>query len=88
MLGAPITVRKLTPEKDGPDRRALHHIRRYVLQKWIETGRGEVLLVVQKEVENLLNGLLPSEISVRHFNDLAGLDAFKHVRLLITVGRT
>ena len=88
VLGAPITVRKLTPEKDGPDRRALHHIRRYVLQKWIETGRGEVLLVVQKEVENLLNGLLPSEISVRHFNDLAGLDAFKHVRLLITVGRT
>ena len=48
VLGAPITVRKLTPEKDGPERRALQAIRRYVLQRWIETGRGKTLLVVQE----------------------------------------
>jgi putative DNA primase/helicase len=64
-------------------------IRRYILRRWVETGRQPTLVVCQQKYENWLRGVgLPDGIYVEHFNNIEGLDRYKHVRLLITVGRT
>ena len=59
----------------------------YVLWRWLEVGRGRALVTTQKEFAEWLSVRLPDEISVRHFNDLSGLDDYSGVRLLISVGR-
>jgi hypothetical protein len=83
ILGAPITKKKLA------GRRNLRAVRRYVLQRWVETGRGTALVVAQKDIEAALRAIgLPPEIATEHFNAIEGLDQYKDVRLLITVGRT
>jgi hypothetical protein len=64
-------------------------IRRYILRRWVETGRQPTLVVCQQKYEDWLKGSgLPDGIAVEHFNNIEGLDRYKHVRLLITVGRT
>jgi hypothetical protein len=59
----------------------------YVLWRWLEVGRGRALVTTQKEFVEWLSERLPDEISVRHFNDLSGLDDYSGVRLLISIGR-
>ena len=79
ILGAPITKKKLVgDERHTPAGWALGAIRRYILRRWVETGRNETLVICQKEVEEALSGL-PDNIH---------LARYRHVRLLITVGRT
>ena len=82
VLGAPISKRK----RGAASIRAL---RRYVLRRWYETGCGEALVVAQEATELLLRDLgLPAGIHIEHFNNIAGLDQYRHVRLLIIIGRT
>src|SRR5205823_6221043 len=45
VLGAPITKAKLSGKRN------LGAMRRYVLQRWVEIGRGDVLVVTQKDIE-------------------------------------
>jgi hypothetical protein len=85
VLGAPITKKKIL---EADTDRSLQAIRRYILAHWIECGRAPTLVICQKEVkENLAEGM-PAGIHLEHFNNVAGLDGYKDVRLLITVGRT
>jgi hypothetical protein len=84
ILGAPTTATKLIGGKE----KHLGELRRYTLQRWMETGRGQTLLVCQQKVEEWLGERLPDSITVAHFNDIAGLDDYKDARLLILAGRT
>ena len=84
ILGSPITKKKLA----GAGRN-LRAVRRYILQRHVETGRGTVLVIAQKDIEAALRATgLPPTIAVEHFNAIEGLDQYKEVRLLVTVGRT
>jgi putative DNA primase/helicase len=83
VLGAPTSANKLKDEKH------LAEVRRYILQRWIESGRGATLVICQKAAEQwLAQSNLPSVIALAHYNDIAGLDDYRDVRLLILVGRT
>jgi hypothetical protein len=90
VTNAPVSQRKLwgTGKKEaaGRNRRA---IRRYILQRWLETGRQSMVVICQKELETWLKEAgLPERIAVEHFNAISGLDQYKHVRSLILIGRT
>jgi hypothetical protein len=80
VLGAPTSSSKLEKEMHRED------VRRYILRRWMETGRGRSLVICQEKYEQWLK--LPDDIEVEHFNDISGLDAYKDIRLLILVGRT
>jgi hypothetical protein len=82
ILKAPTSANKLASEDH------LEAMRRHILQRWIETGRGATLVICQQKVEEWLRGRLPGAIELAHYNDIAGLDEFKWVRLLILIGRT
>ena len=85
-VNAPVTQRRLMKTTSDGNRSA---IRRYILQRWIETGRQPTLVVCQQEYEKWLAGTwLPPNVRVEHYNNVAGLDRYKAVRLLITIGRT
>jgi hypothetical protein len=88
LLGAPTSSRKLieTSRFKRPDQH-LDSVRRYILQRWIETGKQPSLVICQMKVEKWLEGKLPEGISLAHYNAIAGLDQYKDVRLLILVGR-
>jgi len=67
----------------------LKKLRRYILRRWIETGRKPTLVICQQAVEEWLKASgLPKAIAVEHFNAIAGLDQYRDVRLLIAIGRT
>jgi bifunctional DNA primase/polymerase-like protein/primase-like protein len=83
ILRAPTTATKLIGKE-----RHLSELRRYVLQRWMETGRQQTLVVCQEKAEQWLRERLPDNIPVAHFNDIAGLDDYKDARLLILAGRT
>jgi hypothetical protein len=83
VLGAPVSKKKLGSERN------LKAVRRLLLQRHIETGRGKVLVIAQKDIETALKAKgLPPTIAVEHFNAIAGLDGYKDVALLIALGRT
>ena len=83
ILGAPTSSRKLDHKKHLAD------LRRYILRRWLETGRAATLVIAQEKVEKWLKlEGLPDDITVEHFNDISGIDHFKDVRLLILAGRT
>jgi hypothetical protein len=64
-------------------------VRRYILQRWLESDRQSMLVICQKDVEKWLRETgLPEGIAVEHFNAISGLDQYKHVRSLILIGRT
>lgn len=81
IINASVSKRKL--EIEG-NRQALH---RYIIQRWIETGRKETLVVTQKDASAWLADRLPQKIKVRHFNNLTGMNDGENVRLLIVAGR-
>jgi hypothetical protein len=92
VLGAPITKRKLLENETG---RNLLAMRRYILKRWIECGRQKTLVICQKAVvesdkaaKDRLAKDMPESIHFEWFNNVAGLDEYKDVRLLITIGRT
>ena len=83
VVGAPTSSNKLD------DDRHLDSMRRYILQRWIETGRQSTLVICQQKVEDWLSACgLPENITLAHYNNIAGEDDFKAVRLQILIGRT
>jgi Bifunctional DNA primase/polymerase, N-terminal/Primase C terminal 2 (PriCT-2) len=82
VIGAPTTSKKLDQEKHRAE------LRRYILQRWLETGCKTTLVVTQMKFEQWLQDKLRNNITVKHYNDISGLDKFKDVRLLILIGRT
>ncbi len=83
IVGAPVSARKL----DVPLNR--NAVRRAILHRHLELGRAPTLVIAQKAVAKWLRASgLPAGIAVEHFNNVAGIDRYKDVRLLITVGRT
>jgi Bifunctional DNA primase/polymerase, N-terminal/Primase C terminal 2 (PriCT-2) len=71
------------------DETHLAELRRHILQRWIETGRQRTLVISQLYAEQWLKAKgLPDSIKVEHFNNIAGLDAYRDVRLLVLAGRT
>lgn len=89
ILNTPTSSTKLDENnsKKSPTKH-LDEIVRYIWQRWFETGRQKSLVVCQKHVEDYFRGKLPHNIHIEHFNDIAGLDDYKDVRLQILVGRT
>ena len=88
VLDAPTSSRKLIETSRLKDRdQHLNAVRRYIIRRWIETGRDPALVICQQKVEQWLKGKLPDAIAVAHYNAIAGLDVYKDVRLLILVGR-
>jgi hypothetical protein len=88
VLGAPTSSRKLIETSRLKDREQhLSTVRRYILQRWIETGKQATLVICQQKVEQWLKEKLPETIALAHYNAIAGLDVHKDVRLLILVGR-
>jgi putative DNA primase/helicase len=85
VLKAPVSAERLIKTKSDVNRTAL---RRYVLRRWIEIGRQPALVICQMDYEKwLTSSKLPENIAVEHFNNIAGLDDYKDVRLLILIGR-
>jgi hypothetical protein len=83
ILQAPTSSNKLKKENH------LEAVRRFILQRWFETGRKPTLIICQEKAEEwLIERSLPNNIDVKHYNDVAGLDEFKNVRLLMLIGRT
>jgi Bifunctional DNA primase/polymerase, N-terminal/Primase C terminal 2 (PriCT-2) len=83
VLRAPTSSSKLNNDKH------LDEVRRYALQRWMETGRQSTLIICQMKVDHWLAGSgLPQGITVEHYNDVSGLDDYRDVRLLVLVGRT
>jgi hypothetical protein len=80
VLRAPTSSSKLEKEVHRED------VRRYILRRWMETGRGRTLVICQEKFEQWLK--LPDDIEVKHFNDVSGLDIYRDIRLLVVVGRT
>jgi hypothetical protein len=89
VLKAPVSQVKMWGRGKKAVGRNRQAVRRYVLQRWLESGRQPLLVICQKDVEAWLREAgLPDGIAVEHFNAISGLDEHKHVRSLILVGRT
>jgi Bifunctional DNA primase/polymerase, N-terminal/Primase C terminal 2 (PriCT-2) len=83
VLDAPTSSIKVDNEKH------LQALRRYVLQRWFETGCGKTLVVCQLKVEHWLKRIgLPENVHVEHYNAVTGMDIYRDVRLQILIGRT
>ena len=88
VLTAPTSSRKLieTNRLKDPEQH-LKAVRRYIVQRWIETGRQSALVICQMKVAEWLRGKMPALVSIAHYNAIAGLDGYKDVRLLVLIGR-
>jgi putative DNA primase/helicase len=83
VLGAPTSSNKLHDEKH------LSAVRRYILRRWMETGRQRTLVITQLYADEWLKVKgLPKNIAVEHFNNITGRDEYHDVRLLLVIGRT
>ncbi len=86
VLDAPTSAGKLMRSEVGRNREA---VRRALLLRFVEMGRAPALCIAQKDLAEWLQASgLPDGLTVAHFNAIAGLDAFKSVRLLVVIGRT
>ena len=85
-VNAPVTQKRLMKTDTDHNRAA---IRRHIVKRFLETGRQSTLVICQQNYQEWLAGSdLPDNIRVEHFNAIAGLDQYKDVRLLISIGRT
>jgi hypothetical protein len=67
-------------------RTSLARMHRYI--QWQAMRHKDVLVVCQKEIRNGLEALgLPSNVSIEHYNNLRGLNAYKNVACAIVIGR-
>jgi hypothetical protein len=83
VIGALVSQNKLTHPLNQ------RKMKDFILRLWMKTGRKPCLVIAQMgyEKELLMMGL-PANITVRHFNNISGLDGYKGVPHVITVGRT
>jgi Bifunctional DNA primase/polymerase, N-terminal len=88
VLDSPTSSNKLIKSKAKMPERHLQSIRRYILRRWMETGKGPTTVICQQKVAWWLSERLPDKIELAHFNAIAGLDIYRDARLLIVVGRT
>lgn len=89
VLGSPTSSSKLIETGKLKDtEQHLNAVKRYVWQRWCETGRQRSLVVSQEKVEAWMQDKLPENVELEHFNNIAGLDEFKDVRLEVLIGRT
>ena len=85
-INGPVTKKRLMKTETDRNRRA---IRRHIIKRYLETGRQKAVVICQEAYQTWLIGSdLPDNIHVEHFNAIAGLDGYKDVRLLISIGRT
>jgi putative DNA primase/helicase len=83
VLGSPTSANKLDSKEH------LREIQLYIFKRWMETGRQSTLVICQQKVEDWLREHgVPKDTKIAHYNDIAGLDDFKDVRLLLLIGRT
>ena len=84
VLGAPTSSRKLNDEEH------LDSVRRYILQRWLETGRGPTLVICQQKVEEWLQQVRPAgeHHASRTTTTSPGWTTSRTVRLKILIGRT
>jgi putative DNA primase/helicase len=77
-------------EQTNSTRRAnVERVRRFIEVRAANVWPGKVLVVCQIGLETaLLSGELPENVAVRHYNDIAGENAYSDVALLIAIGRT
>ena len=92
-MAPPVHIRQIrrapTSSNKLKDEKHCDAVLRHILQRWMETGRAQTLVIVQQKFEDYLKSAgLPDNIKIAHYNDVAGLDHYKDVRLLILVGRT
>lgn len=99
VLRAPVAKSRLFKRDGTPVLRNLHALQRYILSRWVETGRGETLVVCQgrkreakdadaiSTPEDWFKANLPKEIAVEHFNNLTGMNDYSRARLVIVIGR-
>lgn len=91
----PMTANMLIPtegasERTNATRRAnVERVRRFIEVRADDVRPGKVLVVCQLGFEMALtaDGLSPN-VQVRHFNDIAGENAWSDVALVIVIGRT
>jgi putative DNA primase/helicase len=85
-LNGPVTQERLMKTETDRNRKA---IRRHIVKRYLETGRQKTLVICQMEYQEWLAASdLPDNIHVEHFNAISGLDGYKDVRRLISIGRT
>jgi putative DNA primase/helicase len=91
----PMTAEMLIPseganERTNATRRAnVERVRQFLFVRADDVRPGTVLVITQLELETaLIAGGLPANVSVRHFNDIAGENTWKDVALVIVIGRT
>ena len=78
-------------ERTNATRRAnVERIRRFLQVRAADVRPGRVLVVCQLGLEAALRaaGGLPPNLEIRHFNDIAGENAWNEVALLVAIGRT
>jgi hypothetical protein len=79
VINAPVSKQKFETNRNPK------LLRRYIMKRWMEVGRQPTLVITQKDFKEELK--LPAEIAIEHFNNIGGIDRYRDVRLLITVGR-
>jgi putative DNA primase/helicase len=83
ILGTPTSARKTNNSK------RLAEIRRYILARYLELNRPLTLVICQQKLEKWLKQSgLPDDITVEHYNNITGIDAYRDVRLMLLIGRT
>jgi hypothetical protein len=90
VIGAPVSIRKLfgTKKKPAVGEQSLKSVRRYIQKWWLGEDRKEMLVICQMDVEKWLKDMLPPEIKLEHYNNTRGLDIYRLVPSMLTVGRT
>jgi hypothetical protein len=91
----PMTAEMLIPsecanERTNATRRAnVERVRQFILVRADDVRPGSVLVITQLGLEKaLMAGSLPANVTVRHFNDIAGENAWRDVALVVVIGRT
>ena len=84
VYNAPVSKKKLKV----PAHREM--LLRYILTRWFAYSCSDTLVVTQKEFAEWLRDCkqLPTNVFVEHYNAISGRDDYKHVRLLLCIGRT
>jgi hypothetical protein len=83
LQGAPTGARKLDSGRNRME------VCRHILERYLAFNRPLTLVICQQKLEDWLKQRgLPDDITVEHYNNITGIDAYGDVRLLLLIGRT